>query len=104
MNQLRIQAKLVEKQMIRYTPAGLPVVQCVLEYEGGVVEAGIERLVSLSLDSKALGDIAVALNQLPLNTVAMWTGFLAKKSKTGRSLMFHLTSFSETATAQFVSE
>jgi primosomal replication protein N len=92
--------------MIRYTPAGLPVVLCILEYEGGVVEAGVERLLNLSLDSKALGDMALAIYPLPLNTTAMWTGFLAKKSKAARSLMFHLTSFSETAiaTPQFVSE
>jgi primosomal replication protein N len=93
LNEFSISARIVEKECVRYTPAGIPVVQLLLEHTGEVLEAGLVRQVDFQLSAKGLGDTALALNELRLNAGAQFSGFLARKSKTAKSLVFHITAF-----------
>ncbi|MDF7003144.1 hypothetical protein NMT73_25150, partial [Escherichia coli] len=38
-NRLQLVATLVEREVMRYTPAGVPIVNCLLAYSGQAVEA-----------------------------------------------------------------
>ena len=42
-NEFRLTARLVNKDTIRYTPAGQAVLECQLDYSGTVFEAGTEK-------------------------------------------------------------
>ena len=43
MNRLQLTASVVEREPVRYTPAGVPIASCTLHHRTEVVEAGIAR-------------------------------------------------------------
>jgi primosomal replication protein N len=83
-NRVHLTARIVEITPIRYSPAGLPVVELLIEHESQIEEAGIQRNVVLLLKSKAMGILAENLALQILQTPFVFTGFLAngKNSKT----------------------
>lgn len=91
MNQFILTAALVAKEAIRYTPAGLPVIECQLEHSGEVQEAGSARQVRISIDAIAIGSIYDILNRMDLGMVARFNGFLTHKSLRSQRLVFHIT-------------
>ena len=58
MNRFALTAGIIEISPIRYTPSGLPVVECRLEHESQLEEAGVSRKVKLLLKAKAVGMLA----------------------------------------------
>jgi len=76
---------------VRYTPAGIPVVSLNLQHESQQCEAGIERLVSLEMTALGAGDISAKLSRAELGKTYQFTGFLARKNRNSRGLVFHIT-------------
>lgn len=75
---------------MRYTPAGVPVVEMQLEHSSEVIEAGRPRRIEMVLPALALGDLARMLAQTPLGTVLQLQGFLAPTRKGSSRLRLHL--------------
>lgn len=92
-NRVRLRAKLVARGDLRYTPAGVAVLQAGLSYTGAVAEAGIERQLSFELEAIAVGDAAQRLARQALGTEFDLDGFLAPRSQRSRSLRLHITEF-----------
>ena len=92
-NRVRLRAKLVGRADLRYTPAGIVVLQSTLSYSGAVAEAGIERQLEFELEAVALGDAAKRLDRQALGTALEVDGFLAPTSKRARRLRLHITEF-----------
>lgn len=88
MNRLVLDASLVERKALRYTPAGLPALDLLLKHESEVSEDGHPRKVSLEIRSVAIGAITGAVGAMALGSTASFAGFLARN---GRGLVFHLT-------------
>ncbi len=80
--------------MIRYTPAGMPIVNAVLQHSSQQMEAGIARLIEFEISALAAGDISGPFSQAPLGGMYQFGGFLAKKSRNSKSLVFHIIDFS----------
>ena len=78
---------------MRYTPAGIPIVTAKLLHSSKQVEAGIERLVEFELPAIASGEIAGRFNQAELGALHQFTGFMARKSRNSKSLVFHVIDF-----------
>jgi len=57
-NHVDLTASIVEASPLRYTPAGLPAVNFVLDHESEVTEAGTTRQVKLSIKAVAFGAMA----------------------------------------------
>ena len=76
---------------MRYSPAGIPIVSAKLIHESEQVEAGISRRVEFEMAALAAGQIAQQLAQEKLGSELRFTGFLARKNRNSRSLIFHLT-------------
>ena len=76
---------------MRYSPAGIPIVSAKLIHESEQVEAGISRRVEFEMAALAAGHIAQQLAQETLGSELRFTGFLARKNRNSRSLIFHLT-------------
>ncbi|MGA2549854.1 MAG: primosomal replication protein N [Burkholderiaceae bacterium] len=93
MNQLQLSAKIIERQVLRYTPAGIPVAECVLQHQSAQIEAQQARQVELEIRGMAIGSIAASLNQAPLGRRHRFVGFLAKRSRNSRSFVYHITAF-----------
>ncbi len=77
--------------MIRYTPAGIPVASVVLAYVGEVLEAGVVRTLNFEINAIALGQLSAQLQALANEQVAEFTGFLARKNRNSKSLVYHIT-------------
>ncbi|WP_090176191.1 MULTISPECIES: primosomal replication protein N [unclassified Duganella] len=97
MNQLQFIALIAERDAIRYTPAGMPIVNAVLQHRSQQVEAGIVRLSEFEITALAAGEISGRFSQTPLAGLYQFTGFLNKKSRNSKSLVFHIIDFSAVA-------
>jgi primosomal replication protein N len=91
LNQFILTAALVAKEALRYTPAGLPVIECQLEHSGEVQEAGMARQVKMSISAIAIGSVHEKLNEIGLGKVVRFGGFLTHKSLRSQRLVFHIT-------------
>lgn len=90
MNRLLLTATMVERRSLRYTPAGLPVLDLVLRHESEVSEDGGQRKVSVELRAVAIGAVTHAVHSLVLGAQALYAGFVAS-ARNGRGLVFHIT-------------
>ncbi|GJG95646.1 primosomal replication protein N [Cupriavidus pauculus] len=91
MNQLRLTATLAERDTLRYTPAGVPVVNCILQHGGEVTEAETPRQVEFAIVAMGIGPIGQRLERTPLGTLLDCEGFLARKHRNSKTLVFHIT-------------
>jgi len=90
-NRLQLTASVVEREPVRYTPAGIPIASCTLQHAVEVIEAGIARKIELTLQAVAAGEASGRLENYLMGVEARFTGFLAKKSRNARTLVFHIT-------------
>ena len=88
MNNLTLQAEVVQIEPLRYTPAGLPLLSVVLRHVSVQVEAGMKRKVECVVNAVAIGDLA--LTKLALGTQIRAIGFLAKRSLKSTQLVMHI--------------
>ena len=91
MNRVVLSAVLVERQALRYTPAGLPALNLGLKHESTLSEDGQPRKVSMELRAVAIGGITQPLGSMALGAGGLFGGFLAS-ARNGRGLMLHITS------------
>ena len=78
---------------MRYTPAGIPIVAATLQHRSELVEAKIPRTVELEIAAVAAGEISRRFVQAQLGTEYRFNGFLARKNRNSRSLVFHIIDF-----------
>ncbi len=93
MNQLRLIAAIAEREVLRYTPAGIPIVSARLLHESEQMEASTARQVTFEIAAIAAGEISGRFNQAELGAMFWFTGFLARKNRNSKSLVFHVTDF-----------
>jgi len=91
MNRLQLTASVVEREPVRYTPAGIPIASVTLQHRAEVVEAGIARQVELTMQAVAAGEASGRLERVEMGVETLFTGFLAKKNRNARTLVFHIT-------------
>jgi primosomal replication protein N len=92
-NQFQLLASIAEREVLRYTPAGIPIVTAKLLHSSEQVEAGVRRLVEMEISALAAGEISGRFDQAELGGTFQFTGFLARKGRNSRSLVFHITDF-----------
>ncbi|RJG00261.1 primosomal replication protein N [Noviherbaspirillum sedimenti] len=90
MNRFELQACIAERDVLRYTPAGIPIVNGRLLHTSKQVEAGVERLVEFEIAALAAGEISGRFSQAELGTSYQFNGFLARKNRNSKSLVFHI--------------
>jgi primosomal replication protein N len=92
-NQLRLVASIAERDVLRYTPAGIPIVSAKLLHRSEQLEAGVPRLVEFEVAAVAAGEISGRFNQAELGGSFQFTGFLARRNRNSKGLVFHVTDF-----------
>ncbi|CAN5822616.1 primosomal replication protein N [soil metagenome] len=95
MNQLKVVASIAEKSALRYTPAGIPIATAVLMHGSQQEQAGTQRQVEFEIAAIAAGVISKRFLEIQLGTCMIFTGFLARKNRNSKSLVFHITDFQE---------
>lgn len=92
-NQFHLIASIAERDVMRYTPAGIPIVSATLRHVSEQIEAGIPRQIEFEMIAVAAGEISGRFNQAELGVMFAFTGFLARKNRNSKSLVFHVTDF-----------
>jgi primosomal replication protein N len=91
MNEFRLSGVLIERAAMRFTPAGVPVLEAQIQHRCEVVEAGAVRTLEFVLSAVGLGPLAGDLQRAALDAELDLTGFLAPRSRRSRRLVLHLT-------------
>jgi len=89
-NHFLFRGQVLACEPLRYTPAGLPVLEMTLTQAIDVVEAGVARRLALTLAAVALGDVALMLTGTPLGVTVQVEGFLAPTRKGASRLKLHV--------------
>ena len=92
MNQIELTARIAEVSPLRYTPAGVPATNLVLDHESEQLEAGAPRQVRLSIKAVTFGPLAEQAGRLDLSQAFRFRGFLAS-ARTNKSVVFHIQEF-----------
>lgn len=95
MNQFKVVATVVEKSVLRYTPAGIPIATATLVHDSKQEQAGSQRQVEFEVPVIAAGEISKRFLDIELGVLMVFTGFLARKNRNSKSLVFHVTAFQE---------
>ncbi len=93
MNQLELVATIAERDVLRYTPAGVPIVSAILMHSGQQEEAGVARQVEFEIPAFAAGEISGRFGSAELGASYRFSGFLAKKNRNSKALVFHIIDF-----------
>jgi primosomal replication protein N len=92
-------ATLAQRGDLRYTPAGVPAIDCTLQHSSMQAEAGGERRVECEMHAVAFGDVARKLAAVAAGSALYCEGFLARRYRTGVAVALHVTQF-ETRNSQ----
>ena len=79
-NRTELAGQLLERGILRYTPAGVPVIEFRVAHMSEQIEAGTSRRVECELACIALGTTALLLKEASPGTDLTVSGFLAAKS------------------------
>ncbi|MFT3960700.1 primosomal replication protein N [Propionivibrio sp.] len=91
LNRVELTGTLIERKALRFTPAGVPVMECVIGHCSEQVEAGSPRRVECEIPAIALGDSARWMQDAAAGTTMRMTGFLAARSRNSKQLRLHVT-------------
>jgi len=90
-NRLTLDARLTQRGDLRYTPAGIPAIDCTLVHESVQAEAGGQRKVECEVFAVAFADVARKLARMPVGGELRCEGFLARRYRTGVTVALHIT-------------
>jgi primosomal replication protein N len=93
-NRTELSASIAELAALRYTPAGLPALDLILEHVSELEQAGQVRKVQLKLRALAIGSIAERLVRQLVGSVWTFKGFLATPRQ-GKSVVLHIQEFQQ---------
>jgi primosomal replication protein N len=93
-NELSLVASILERDTLRYTPAGIPIVSGILQHGSMQTEARVDRQVEFEIPAVAAGEISGRFATAELGAMYRFTGFLARKSRHSKALVFHIIDFS----------
>ena len=90
---MRLSGRLIERDTLRYTPAGIPILDARLEHRSECVEAYRPRQVELEMPVVFAGRLAETADRLSVGRELSLTGFLAPRRKAGKLLVLHVTGY-----------
>ena len=91
-NSLVITASITEAQALRFTPAGVPALNLVLDHSSEAEQAGGKRQVVTSLKAMAFGSVAERLARQAIGSHWKFSGFIAN-ARQGKAVVFHIQDF-----------
>ncbi len=84
---------LVQREEIRYSPAGVPLLVAVLAHSSEQPEAGVARKIDLELSAVFAGKVAQAAARLDPGCRLTARGFLAPRRRQSKLMALHVTEF-----------
>jgi primosomal replication protein N len=93
-NQLALSGCIAELSAMRYTPAGLPALNLILDHSSEVLEAGQTRQVKATMKAVAFGTLAERLAEQAIGSTWNFNGFLATP-RNGKHVILHIQEFQQ---------
>jgi primosomal replication protein N len=93
-NAVVLTACIAEVHTLRYTPAGIPALQLVLEHQSEVHDAQGKRQVKMVLKAMAFGALAEKLVIQAVGSSWKFHGYLSN-SRAGKSVVLQIQDFSQ---------
>ena len=90
-NRIVLCGQLVELDILRHTPGGVPILKFRLEHQSDQVEAGEKRRVSCEVAGVAFEREAKLLSSVALGSQLTISGFLDRKGRSKNQLVLHAT-------------
>jgi primosomal replication protein N len=90
-NRVEITGVVTELTALRYTPAGIPVVEFRLRHQSERIEAGTTRKVEAEIEALAFETQARLMAAAPLGRPLKAEGFLCAKSQRSKKPVLHVT-------------
>jgi len=88
-NRLEVEGQILEQSPVRYTPAGIPVLEFLLSHESEVSEAGVPRRIAFALQILVMGDLVQMAGSVGLGTTVRIQGFIAPVRKDSPKFRLH---------------
>ncbi len=93
MNAVSLSARLIQRDPLRFTPAGIPVLGFRVQHDSMQREAGSERRIEMELAAVAMAEQALRLERVELGRGLAVSGFLAPRRRNSRGVVLHVTGF-----------
>ena len=90
-NEVALSGELTAIEPLRYTPAGIPLLNFRLVHRSQQAEAGLRRQVECEVSGVAMAEVAVALSHLRPGQAVKVNGFLNRKNRMSAQLILHVT-------------
>ena len=89
-NQTIICGKILKLGVLRYTPAGIAVIEFTVNHVSRQIEAGVARQIICEILAVALGQLALTVAGFKINSAVKLAGFLNRKSHMNQQLILHI--------------
>jgi len=90
-NKLELTGEVVQIEILRYTPAGIPLLSFVLRHLSEQLEAGMQRRVECEVNAMLMGELAEKSQGIKVGTLLKVAGFIARRSLKSTQLVLHIT-------------
>jgi len=91
-NQTVICGEIIWLGVLRYTPAGMPVIDFVVKHQSRVMEANTARQVNCEIPTVAMGEAAKTISEMQIGCGIKIIGFLSRKGHKSQQLVLHVES------------
>jgi primosomal replication protein N len=89
LNDYSLFGEIIHLETVRFTPAGIPVLNLRIRNESEQNEAGLKRIINVDIESVVIGELASY--DLEVGNKFSFFGFFDKRSKKSNHLVFHVT-------------
>jgi primosomal replication protein N len=90
-NRVVLRGRLIELDVLRHTPGGVPILKFRIEHESSQTEGGAGRKVSCEVAAVAFDREAKLLSSAQLGSSLTISGFLDRKGRSRHQLVLHAT-------------
>jgi primosomal replication protein N len=92
-NQVELCGDVIEREALRFTPAGIAVLALRLRHESTQVEAKMPRQVQFEIDAMAAGETAQRMDAVRAGQRVRLHGFIASRSRLSTRIVLHVNQF-----------
>ena len=89
-NRLEFCGEVTKVSELRYTPAGIPILEFSLHHSSQQNEGGMARKVECEITAVVIGVLAERTKELFVGSAVKAVGFLARRSLNSRQLILHI--------------
>ena len=92
-NQVELCGDVIEREALRFTPAGIPILALRVRHESTQMEAKMARQVRFEIDAMAAGDTAQRMDALRPGQRVRLYGFISTRSRLSTRIVLHINRF-----------